>query len=313
MDFDKMNKAIIMIDDDLIEAADAQPEIAKATAFKPWMKYAVAAVLIAVFTIGTPVALNMAGVFGTNNTVDPASSGSGSGGDVSEVIYPPEDDSHSTVSEPPQPIVPASTGDVGSYEEPDPNLPHGGDDRKRLTDNKYMDKLTSFGTALANYIFERTGKDMDTLWKTVWGGVEQGHVAPFSMLEVVQELNIPKEKFIELNNKDHGRRSMNDYPNISEYRNWVLTDEDIDIMYSGDKKRIAEAFAQPYAVIADDWEIYPLRWIINTPASVYKEKHISLSVLETTVYKLTDKGESFISDEDRYALFARIDEYREMQ
>ena len=310
MDFDKMNKAIIMIDEDLIEAADAQPEKAKVTAFKPWMKYAVAAVLIAVFAIGTPVALNMAGVFGTNNAVEPASSGNGSGSDVSEVIYPPEDGSWSTNSEPPQPITPASPG---SYEEPDPDEAHGGDNRKMLTDYKYMDKLTSFGTSLVNYIFERTGKDMDTLWKTVWGGVDQGRVAPFSILEVIDELDIPKEKFIELNNKDHGRRSMNDYPNISEYRNWVLTDEDIDTMYSGDKKQIAEAFAQPYAVIADDWEIYPLRWIIDNPASVYKEKHISLSVLETTAYKLIDKGEAYISDDDRDALLARIEEYRKLQ
>ena len=226
--------------------------------------------------------------------------------------YSVESGSDSTNSEPPEPILPVSVSDGSPEREPSPEDAYSPAEYHYVT-NKYKDKLTSFGTSLVNYIFERTGKDMDTLWKTVWGGVDQGRVAPFSILEVIDELDIPKEKFIELNNKDHGRRSMNDYPNISEYRNWVLTDEDIDIMYSGDKKQIAEAFAQPYAVIADDWEIYPLRWIIETPASVYKENHISLSVLETTAYKLIDKGEAYISDEDRDALLAHIEEYRKLQ
>ncbi|MBR5769450.1 MAG: hypothetical protein IKX98_05025, partial [Clostridia bacterium] len=67
------------------------------------------------------------------------------------------------------------------------------------------------------------------------------------------------------------------------------------------------------AVIADDWEIYPLRWIIDNPASAYKDRHISLDALETAAYKLIDQGESQISDEDSAALLARIEEYRKMQ
>ena len=227
--------------------------------------------------------------------------------------YSVESGSDSTNSELPEPILPVSASDDSPDNQPSPEDAYSPAEY-HYVNYKYKDKLTSFGTALVNYIFERTGKDMDTLWKTVWGGVEQGHVAPFSILEVIDELDIPKEKFIELYNKDKGYiRSIKNYETIPEYRDWILTDEDIDVMYSGDKKRIAEAFAQPYAVIADDWEIYPFRWIIDTPASVYKEKHISLSVLETTAYKLIDKGEGFILNEDRDALLARIEEYREMQ
>ena len=185
-----VNKAMGLIDEKLIEAAvyppESEREKAKPTAFKPWMKYAVAAVVIAVFAIGTPVALNMAGVFGTNNVVDPASSGSGSGSDVSEVIYHPEDDSYSTVSEPPQPITPASTG---SNEEPYPDLPHGGDNRIRLTNFMYSDdRLTSFTTMWHDYITEQAGEDISTLFKTDWRTV-QG--AAFSLIEIVDELKIP--------------------------------------------------------------------------------------------------------------------------
>ncbi|MBR5769751.1 MAG: hypothetical protein IKX98_06560 [Clostridia bacterium] len=303
MNFDTMHKAIIMIDSDLIEAADAQPEIAKPTAFKPWMKYAVAAVLIAVFAIGTPVALNMAGVFGANNTVDPASSGSGSGSDVSEVIYPPEDDSHSTVSEPPQPITPASPG---SYEEPDPNEAHGGD-RERWSDSKYLayddslDKLTSISKNWADYILEQTGAEsLDALWKSVWGGVEHGNVAPYSLIEIVEELNIPREKFVELNN------------GVARYN--YFTEEEIDIIYSGDKKRIAEAFASPWAVVAEDWEIYPIRWLLNNSASTYKEKHIPVDALETVVDRyLNDKRLCCLNDDEISTLLANVEEYKNMQ
>ena len=305
MNFDTMNKAIMLIDADLIEAADAQPEKANVTAFKPWMKYAVAAVLIAVFAIGTPVALNMAGVFGTNHVAESGSNG-GSDSDVSEIIYPHEDDNHSTVSEPPQPILPASNG---SYEEQDA---HGGDDRVRLTNYKYSDiRLTSIDTIWDKYITEQTGEDVLDLWKADWR-TAQG--SAFSLIEIVDELKVSKEKFVELNNKKLGEiRSTNYFTEEVIFRDYCFTDEEIEIIYSGDKNRIAEAFANPYAVIADDWEIYPLRWIINNPATLYKERQISVEALETAVNKLVSMGEYQISDEDSAALLARVEEYKKMQ
>ncbi|MBR5942661.1 MAG: hypothetical protein IKZ81_04895, partial [Clostridia bacterium] len=93
---------------------------------------------------------------------------------------------------------------------------------------------------------------------------------------------------------------------------FCFTDDEIEIIYSGDKKRIAEAFANPYAVIADDWEIYPLRWIIDNPASVYNEKHISLSALETAVNKLLNEG-YYPLESDKDVLLSRVEEYRKMQ
>ena len=306
MNKDIMNEAVGLIDFELVEAADSRPEKTKVTAFKPWMKYAVAAVLLAVFAIGTPVALNMAGVFGTNNVAESDSSG-GSGSDVSEVIYPPEDDSHSTVSEPPQPITPASPG---SYEEPNPDEAHGGDNA-RLTNYMYLDdRLTSFDPIWDKYITEQAGEDLFTLWKAEWR-TAQG--SAFSLIEIVGELNIPKEKFIELNNKKLEEiRAANYFTEDVIFSDFCFTDDEIETIYSGDKKRIAEAFANPYAVIADDWEIYPLRWIIDNPASVYNEKHISLSALETAVNKLLNEG-YYPLESDKDVLLSRVEEYRKMQ
>lgn len=208
---------------------------------------------------------------------------------------------------------------------PDVQDAHGGDDRIRLTNYKYLDdRFTSIRTLLGDYIIEKTGKDIQELYESKEWYTDEG--IAFSLMEVIDELGITKERFIELNNakiealRAKIRENSMKYPDYPAeerekdiFRHPCFTDEEIDIIYSGDKKRIAEAFANPYAVIADDWEIYPLRWIIDNPATLYKEKQISLKALETAAYKLIDQGESQISAEDSAALLARIEEYKKMQ
>lgn len=281
--------------DEKTEALEKRPPVG------PWMKWAAAAAVFVVVVAGALVALNVTGAW-RNGGVASSDSGSvdiedGSDSTYSGVYYPP---------------VPASDSPRTDPEQPDPSLPHGGDDRKRLTNYKYLDdRLTSFDTIWDKYITDQTGKDLFTLWKGEWR-TEQG--SAFSLIEIVDELKIPKEKFVELNNKKLEEIRATDY--FTEdviFRYFCFTDEEIDIIYSGDKKRIAEAFANPYAVIADDWEIYPLRWIIDNPATLYKEKQISLKALETAAHKLIDQGESQISDADSAALLARIEEYKKLQ
>ena len=207
--------------------------------------------------------------------------------------------------------LPASDDSQTEQNTPDVQDAHGGDAEIPIK-YKYLDnRLISINTIWDKYITEQTGEDLFTLWKGEWR-TEQG--SAFSLIEIVDELKIPKEKFVELNNKKLEEIRATDY--FTEdviFRYFCFTDEEIDIIYSGDKKRIAEMFANPYAVIADDWEIYPLRWIIDNPASLYKEKQISLKALETAAHKLIDQGESQISDEDSAALLARIEEYKNMQ
>ena len=75
-----LQEAIGQIDFDLIEESETAPEkAARVTAFaKPWMKWAVAAVLIIVIGVGTPVALRMMGAFRSDNLVAPGSESGGS-------------------------------------------------------------------------------------------------------------------------------------------------------------------------------------------------------------------------------------------
>ena len=281
--------------DEKTEALEKRPPVG------PWMKWAAAAAVFVVVVAGALVALNVTGAWRNGGV---ASSGSGSVGS--------EDGSISTDYGTNYPPVPASDSPRTDPAQYDPSLPHGGDDRLRLTNYMYLDdRLTSFDTIWHGYIAEEAAADLSTLFKSTWR-TPQG--SAFSLIEIIKELNTPKEKFVELNNKKLKEIRAADY--FTEdviFRDYCFTDEEIDIIYSGDKKRIAEAFANPYAVIADDWEIYPLRWIINNPASLYKEKQISLKALEAAAHNLIDQGESQISDEDSAAILARIEEYKEMQ
>lgn len=96
MNYELINEIIGLIDFDLIEAAAAAPAIAQKGAVKPWLKWAAAAVAIAVIAIGTPIALNMMGVFKNDNIVAPSG-----GSDNSAVISPidsSEDESSSEQS-----------------------------------------------------------------------------------------------------------------------------------------------------------------------------------------------------------------------
>ena len=109
MKLDMLHEAIGLIDFDLIEESEAAPEkAARVTAFaKPWMKWAVAAVLIIVIGVGTPVALNMMGAFRNENFVSP------SGGNDNSGVVTPVDGSEDESGEPDSSSEPASGSSEG--------------------------------------------------------------------------------------------------------------------------------------------------------------------------------------------------------
>ena len=109
MKLNMLQEAIGLLDFDLIEESEAAPERkTRVTAFaKPWMKWAVAAVLIIVIGVGTPIALNMMGVFRNENYVAPNGSGNGNSGYVTPV------DGDSDSGEPDSSSEPASGSSEG--------------------------------------------------------------------------------------------------------------------------------------------------------------------------------------------------------
>ena len=90
MNYELINETIGLIDFDLIEAADEAPQsagVARVTPFvkRPWLKWAAAAVAIAVIAAGTPLALKAIGSFRSENFVAPNGSGNGNSGVVAPV------------------------------------------------------------------------------------------------------------------------------------------------------------------------------------------------------------------------------------
>ena len=115
MNIDKLNDAIGQIDFDLVEAADKAGKKAKVTAFKPWMKWAAAAVAIVIFAVGMPIALNMMGVFKSDNIVAPGSDNSRSSSeDDNSGIVTPIESSGSDVGEPESDSTPDSEAEQTS-------------------------------------------------------------------------------------------------------------------------------------------------------------------------------------------------------
>jgi len=184
-----------------------------------------------------------------------------------------------------------------------------GGDNSRWIVNRHSDKLTSIRSPWRDYIFEQTGKYTIEWWDSGEWCTDDN--IPFSLIEIIDEVCISKEKFTELNNeKLEQLRNSNSFTDEVIFRDYCFTDEEIDIIYSGDKKRIAEAFAFPYAVVADNWELYPLRWIIDNPATLYKEREISLDAIQKSVDKIIEDG--LVKNADKEALLARIEEYKEL-
>ena len=214
-----------------------------------------------------------------------------------------------TSSESSLPDEPISEGTPVDTDTSDRQEGTGGDEL-RWTDYKHEDRLTSIDTNWVDYIVEKTGKHIGELWKTEWR-CEDG--SAFSMLDIIYELDIPREKFVEENNKELANLRESDWDYLTDeviFRDYCFTDEEIDIIYSGDKRRIAEVFAFPYAVVADNWELYPLRWIIDNPATLYKEREISLDAIQKSVDKIIEDG--LVEYDDKEALLARIEEYKEL-
>lgn len=118
MNYELINETIGLIDFDLIEAAAAAPASAQKAAAKPWLKWAAAAVAVAVIAVGTFLALNTAGAFRNENFVAP--NGSGNSG-----VVAPVDSSESDSGSTPSGEGESSSKDSGSQQQGGESAPHG--------------------------------------------------------------------------------------------------------------------------------------------------------------------------------------------
>ncbi|MBR5769752.1 MAG: hypothetical protein IKX98_06565, partial [Clostridia bacterium] len=121
-------------------------------------------------------------------------SSDGSSGYMPDIQSSADSTSSEATADPPAPHFPDIPADVT---EDDGELAMSPDVYPYMLVNyKYTEKLESFG-AFGDYVLEQTGETLDTMFKTVW---KYKYGTSFSLLDIIDEFNIPKEEFVELNN-----------------------------------------------------------------------------------------------------------------
>ncbi|MCI8332878.1 MAG: hypothetical protein HFE78_08660 [Clostridiales bacterium] len=84
-----------------------------------------------------------------------------------------------------------------------------------------------------------------------------------NLLTFIEEFDIPREAFEEVNNS---------------YSAPLLSDEQVEALYSKDPTQLADCFANSYAIRVGD-EIYPPKWVATHTAEEIAEAGITLEVL----------------------------------
>ena len=114
-----------------------------------------------------------------------------------------------------------------------------------------------------------------------------------TMIKFIQHFDIPKEVIVATNN------------GLGQYA--VFTDEQIEALYSNDKKLLADAFMNPDAIRVGD-ELYAPRWVATHTLDELKAAGITESILEA---KCSEWMETFGESSDIYTgAKALLDQYQ---
>ena len=113
-----------------------------------------------------------------------------------------------------------------------------------------------------------------------------------TMIKFIQRFDIPKEVIVSTNNS---------------YQYPIFTDEQIEALYSNDKKLLADNFMNPNAVRVGD-EIYLPKWVATHTLDELKAAGITESILEA---KCSEWMETFGESSDIYTgAKALLDQYQ---
>ena len=113
-----------------------------------------------------------------------------------------------------------------------------------------------------------------------------------TMIKFIQRFDIPKEVIVSTNNS---------------YQYPIFTDEQIEALYSNDKKLLADNFMNPNAVRVGD-EIYLPKWVATHTLDELKAAGITESILEA---KCSEWKETFGESSDIYTgAKALLDQYQ---
>ncbi|MCI8332879.1 MAG: hypothetical protein HFE78_08665 [Clostridiales bacterium] len=122
------------------------------------------------------------------------------------------------------------------------------------------------------YVTEFIGNDVYWEWYKE-GYYGNDSIENYTILDVIEKFNISKEDLMRLSKEN------------SVYG--MFRDEEFDVLYSGDKKLIAETFMNPNAILVGD-EIYPPKWVATHTAEEIAEAGITLEVLSEKCVEWTE-------------------------
>ena len=164
-------------------------------------------------------------------------------------------------------VAPIPGGDNPSPEEDPFFVGIGGEGDERY-DSAYVRKLGN-SLGVFSYIEETTSTDMSEWFLERDAAVKKmkyvganPDLTPY-LVQIIREFNVPKEVLEEKNEKELAYALENgaDPKTVMEYYD-ILTQEEINIIYSGSDAAIAEHFATPYAIISNG-KAYAPRFYIN--------------------------------------------------
>lgn len=291
---EKLFSAFGLIDDRyIIQAAPKKQEKAapveeKKTVLSPRNRrfIAVAACVCLIFALGFML-LN--GAFGgtPSSGVAPMP---GPGGNSTGVDRTPEPGGDN-----PSTNIESAPGGNNTSTEEDPFLDGSGGDGNEKYDQAYVRKLGN-SHGLSDYIEETTSTDMsewflarDTAVKQMKYVGANPDLTPY-LVEIIREFNVPKEVLAESNKKEleYALKTGAVPETVMEHYD-ILTQEEIDIIYSGSDAAIAEHFATPYAIISNG-KAYAPRFYINATDEELAKYGITRAEVEEKIKILRSDG-----------------------
>ena len=143
-------------------------------------------------------------------------------------------------------------------------------------------------------LIEKQDKDAYAEWRASFDNPDgTTNYKDITMIKFIQRFDIPKEVIVATNN------------GLGQYA--VFTDEQIEALYSNDKKLLADAFMNPDAIRVGD-ELYAPRWVATHTLDELKAVGITESILEV---KCSEWKETFGESSDIYTgAKALLDQYQ---
>lgn len=179
-----------------------------------------------------------------------------------------------------------------------------------MSNSDYERKYTREFSIIPGIFADIVGYDEFNNWAIEYSNKKRDS-SECNQLIFINEFNISKDLLLDEINKNIGKVGTN--INITGWDSrldiYPLTDEQIDIMYSGDMELINKTFVNRAAILYKN-KIYAARWIAENDIEKIREAGIPLSILEEKINVWKNEETLFIGAENRQVLHDKVTAYK---